>query len=297
MEAYQNRWQAVALLLPTVIAVGAFFYWPLVRAVQLSRQKTIGFGARTIEYGWQHFTMLATSPDFQYAVGASFAYAISVVVISMVLGLLVSFLIYRIKTYQSAYLVAAIFTYALSFAVTATLWKTLFNPSVGIFTEALRNALSIIGIHLNLDYTTNASWAWIFAVSAGVWKLIGYNVIFMVAALGNIPETINETMQLDGVGILRKLVFVYVPMISPTLAFLAIINTANSFFLTYPIIEVLQGGPSNTLNILIYDIYTTFSDGLTGRASAKSIVLFVIVGGLTAIQLWISDKFAHYGGA
>ncbi|MFB6250986.1 MAG: carbohydrate ABC transporter permease [Halobellus sp.] len=297
MEAYQKRLQAVGLLLPTVIAVGAFFYWPLVRAFQLSRQKTIGFGARSLEYGWKHFTTLATNPEFQYAVGASFAYAILVVGISMGVALLVSLLIYRIETYQSFYLVAAIFTYALSFAVTATVWKTLFNPSVGLFTEALRAALGFIGISLNLDYTTNPLWAWVFAVSGGVWKLIGYNVIFIIAALGNIPETINETMRLDGVGTMRKLVYVYVPMISPTLAFLAIINTANSFFLPYPIIEVLQGGPGGTVNILIYDVYTTFSDGLIGRASAKSLVLFVIVGGLTAIQLWASDRFAHYGGA
>jgi sn-glycerol 3-phosphate transport system permease protein len=297
MEAYQKKWQAVGLLVPTIVAVGAFFYWPLVRALQLSRQKTIGFGARSTEYGWQHFTTLATNPDFQYSVGASFAYAGIVVSISMVLGLLVSLLIYRMETYQSFYLVAAIFTYALSFAVTATLWKTLFNPSVGIFTETLRGVLGLVGISLNLDYTTNPLWAWVFVASGGVWKLIGYNIIFMVAALGNIPETINETMRLDGLGWVKKLLFVYVPMISPTLAFLAIVNTANSFFLTYPIIEVLQGGPSNTVNILIYDIYATFSDGLIGRASAKSIVLFVIVGGLTGIQLWISDKFAHYGGA
>ncbi|MFC7078563.1 carbohydrate ABC transporter permease [Haloarcula halophila] len=295
MQVYRNRIQGVLLLLPTLVVSLAFFYWPAWKTIQLSRVRTIG-GVQKIPNGWDHFTTLATSGSFQYSVLMSFVFAFIVVAGSMLIGLYLSYLIYRVSAGQTIYLVAAIFTYALSFAVTANIMDVLFNPTVGLFKEALTVATQAVGIQFAFDFTTNPLWAWIFATGATMWKMIGYNVIFMMAALSGIPESINETARIDGVGSFQLVTKVYIPMISPTLAFLAIVNTVNAFFLPFPVIQEISGGPSNTLNILIYDIWMTYNNSVIGLASAKSLVLFAIIGLLTAGQLYLSDRFAHYGG-
>ncbi|WP_276270841.1 carbohydrate ABC transporter permease [Haloarcula litorea] len=295
MQVYQNRLQGTLLLLPTIVVSIAFFYWPAWKTFRLSRVRTIG-GVQKIPNGWEHFTSLATSGAFHYSVAASFAFAIIVVVGSMIIGLYLSYLIYEVSTGQTVYLVAAIFTYALSFAVAANIMDVLFNPTVGLFKEFLVGVTGLVGVDFTFDYTTNPVWAWMFATGATMWKMIGYNVIFMIAALSGIPESINETARLDGVGTLRMVTRVYVPMISPTLGFLAIVNTVNAFFLPFPVIQEISGGPRNTLNIMIYDIWQTYNNSVIGLASAKSLVLFAIIGLLTALQLWLSDRFAHYGG-
>lgn len=295
MQVYRNRVQGVLLLVPTLVVSLAFFYWPAWKTFQLSRVRTIG-GIQKIPNGWGHFTSLATSGAFHYSVAMSFVFAFIVVAGSMLIGLYLSYLIYRVSAGQTIYLVAAIFTYALSFAVTANIMDVLFNPTVGLFKEALTVVTRAVGIRFAFDYTTNPLWAWIFATGSTMWKMIGYNVIFMMAALSGIPESINETARLDGVGTLRLITRVYIPMISPTLAFLAIVNTVNAFFLPFPVIQEIAGGPSNTLNILIYDIWQTYNNSVIGLASAKSLVLFAIIGLLTAGQLYLSDRFAHYGG-
>lgn len=295
MDVYQNRLQGAVLLLPTIAVSLVFFYWPAWKTIRLSRVQTVG-GIQKIPIGWEHFTSLATSGAFQYSVAMSFVFAIIVVAGSMLIALYVSYLIYEVSTGQSMYLVAAIFTYALSFAVTANIMDVLFNPTVGLFKAFLTAVIGTVGIEFTLDYTTNPVWAWMFATGSTMWKMVGYNVIFMIAALSGIPDSINETAQLDGVGPLRMIARVYVPMISPTLAFLAIVNTVNAFFLPFPVIQEISGGPSNTLNIMIYDIWQTYNNSVIGLASAKSLVLFGIIGLLTAFQLALSDRFAHYGG-
>jgi len=295
MDVYQNRLQGAVLLLPTVVVCLAFFYWPAWETIRLSRVRTIG-GIQKIPVGWEHFTTLATSGAFQYSVAMSFVFAFIVVAGSMLIALYLSYLINEVSAGQSIYLVAAIFTYALSFAVTANIMDVLFNPTVGLFAEVLTIATGAVGVDFAFDYTTNPLWAWIFATGSTMWKMVGYNVIFMVAALSGIPESINETARLDGVGSLQMIVRVYVPMISPTLAFLAIVNTVNAFFLPFPVVQEISGGPSNTLNIMIYDIWQSYNNSVIGLASAKSLVLFAIIGLLTAFQLLLSDRFAHYGG-
>ena len=137
-----------------------------------------------------------------------------------------------------------------------------------------------------------------FLAVAAIWKQIGYNVIFMIAAMNNVPDTLTETAALDGVGRLRRLVSVYVPIMTPTLFFLVVINTIYAFFSTFAFVDLLtSGGPSNATNILIFDLYQEgFSFFNFGVASAKSVVLFLVVGALMLVQFRVTDKYSYYGG-
>jgi sn-glycerol 3-phosphate transport system permease protein len=99
------------------------------------------------------------------------------------------------------------------------------------------------------------------------------------------------------VGTLRMLRRVYVPLISPTLVFLVVMNTIYSFFGSFALIDLTtQGGPTNATNLLIYKLFRdAFQFNNLGSASAQSVILFVIVAGLTYVQLRVSDRYAHYG--
>jgi sn-glycerol 3-phosphate transport system permease protein len=120
----------------------------------------------------------------------------------------------------------------------------------------------------------------------------------MIAAMNTIPDTLTETARLDGVSRLRRLVWVYVPMMTPTLFFLVIINTIYAFFSTFAYVDLLtSGGPANATNILIFDLYREgFSFFNFGVASSKSVVLFVVVGLLMLVQFRLTDKYSYYGG-
>lgn len=196
------------------------------------------------------------------------------------------------KAGASGYLLAAIWPYALPTAVAATILLFMLHPTLGIITHYLE---AVTGF--TFDWFTRGPLAFIVLVIVAVWKQLGYNIIFLVAALNNIPETLTESAQLDGVGRLTMLYRVYIPLISPTLTFLVVMNTIYAFFGTFPLVDLMtSGGPNNATNLLIFKLYRdAFEFNSLGQASAESTILFVIVSLLMYIQLRFSDRHAHYG--
>ena len=203
-------------------------------------------------------------------------------------------------------LVSAIWPYALPPAVAGFVFFFLLHPELGVFTRAIEPPYPGPGVltrpveALALDVNWFSSGPQAFALIAvvAVWKQVGYNVVFMSASMNNIPESLTETARLDGVVRLRRLLWVYVPIMSPTLAFLAVMNTIYAFFGTFAFIDVMtNGGPAGATNILIFDLYRDALQNFEfGMASAKSVVLFLVVGALMYVQFRVTEEYAYYGG-
>jgi len=295
MAVHENTFDstlgAYLLLLPTLVAIGAFLYYPSLQTLRLSFYKTFLFGQNTRFVGLANFAELLGSQTYLASVGLTFGFAAIVVAGSLLVGLFVAFLLYEVSDGQAAYLVAAIWPYALPTAVAGTVLLFLAHPSVGIYSHYLEAWFGI-----ELDWFTVGWQAFAVLAVAAVWKQVGYNVIFMLAALNNVPEALNEACELDGVETWRRLVRVYVPLMSPTLVFLVVINTIYAFFGSFALIDLMtQGGPTNATNLMIYQLYRdAFQFNNLGLASAESVILFVVVAGLTYVQLRVSDRYAHY---
>ena len=290
-EVFTNRLQAGVLLLPTMVVSLVFLYYPTVRAVGLSFYRA-SLARGDVFVGLENYRRLAGSSEYLRSVLISVLFAACVVVGVMAVALCISFLIHEIEVGKGLYLVAVIWPYALPPAVAGLVFLFIAHPNIGIFTSYIE----ALGVDVN--WFSNGPQAFVVVLTAAVWKQIGYNVIFMTAALGNVPESLTETAELDGVSRTQRLLRVYVPIISPTLVFLVIMNTIYGFFGTFAMVDLMtKGGPAGATNILIYDLYrTAFQFYEFGFASAKSVVLFVAVGLLMYGQFRLSDRYAYYGG-
>ncbi|MFC7239459.1 carbohydrate ABC transporter permease [Saliphagus sp. GCM10025317] len=291
-EIYNRSWGAYLLLLPTLVVSLVFLYYPAIRAGHLSLFETLRFGSVRVWTGLGNYQYLLTSSEYHSSIGITVLFSAIVIVGVMTISLVISYLIYEASVGQSSYLIAAIWPYALPPAVAGIVFFYIIHPSLGVLTTPIE---AVTGI--NVDWFTNGRQAFIIVTVAVIWKQIGYNVIFMIAALNNVPDALGEVADLDGVGKTTRLVRVYMPLISPTLIFLAVMNTIYAFFSTFAFIDVLtQGGPSGATNIMIYDLYrNAFEFNNHGLASAQSVILFLIVGILMYAQLRFSDRYAHYG--
>jgi len=290
-DVYENHWRAVGLLLPTVVVSLLFLYVPAARAVALSLSE-VGFGGTSTFVGLEHYRTLLASGDYHASVLVSVAFAAVVVVAVMTVALGLTFLIHEVDVGQSLYLVAAIWPYALPPAVAGLVFLFLAHPTLGVFTQPVE------ALGVDVDWFSNGLQAVVVLTVAAVWKQIGYNVIFMIAAMKNVPASLTETARLDGVGRLTRLLRVYVPIMSPTLFFLVVMNTIYAFFGTFAFVQVMtKGGPSGATNVLIFDLYrTAFQFYEFGLASAKSVLLFAVVGVLMYVQFRLTEEYAHYGG-
>jgi sn-glycerol 3-phosphate transport system permease protein len=290
-EVFANRLQAGALLLPTMVVSLVFLYYPTVRAVGLSFYRA-SLARDDVFVGLENYGRLVGSSEYLRSILISVLFAACIVVGVMVVGLYVSFLIHEVEVGKGLYLVSAIWPYALPPAVAGLVFLFIAHPTIGILT----GYIEALGVEVN--WFSNGPQAFLVVLVAAVWKQIGYNVIFMTAAMSNVPASLTETAKLDGVSRTRRLLQVYVPIMSPTLVFLVIINTIYGFFGTFAMVDLMtKGGPAGATNILIYDLWrTAFQFYDFGFASAKSVVLFATVGVLMYVQFRLSDRYAYYGG-
>ncbi len=291
-EIYDRSWLAYLLLLPTLVVSAVFLYYPAAQAINLSLYETLQFGTQRVWTGLGNYSYLLTSSDYHSSIVVTIAFSVIVIVGVMAISLVISYLIYEVSVGQSSYLIAAIWPYALPPAVAGIVFFYIIHPSLGVLTQPIQ---AIFGV--NIDWFTRGGQAFLVVTIAVIWKQIGYNVIFMIAALNNVPDALGEVADLDGVSRFQQLVRVYMPLISPTLIFLVVMNTIYAFFHTFAFIDILtQGGPGGATNIMIYDLYrNAFEFNNHGLASAQSVILFLVVGVLMYAQLRLSDKYAHYG--
>jgi sn-glycerol 3-phosphate transport system permease protein len=125
---------------------------------------------------------------------------------------------------------------------------------------------------------------------------VGYNFVFFLAALQSIPRPLTEAGAMDGAGVLRRMRDIQLPLIAPTLFFLIVINITDSFVDSFGIVDITTGGgPARATDLMVYKIYT---DGFQGKdyslAAAQSIVLMLLVIGLTFIQFRYIERRIHY---
>jgi sn-glycerol 3-phosphate transport system permease protein len=166
----------------------------------------------------------------------------------------------------------------------------MFSTSTGVVTYWLKQ----MGVHWN--HLLNGNDAMALVVMAAVWKQISYNFLFFLAGLNSIPKSLIEAAAIDGARPLRRFWTIQIPLLSPTLFFLLVINMVYAFFDTFAIIDATtQGGPGKDTATLVYRVYF---DGFRamdfGGSAAQSVVLMVIVIALTVVQFKFVEKKVNY---
>jgi sn-glycerol 3-phosphate transport system permease protein len=175
-------------------------------------------------------------------------------------------------------------------AVAGVLFLFLFNPNLGLFVFALRS------LGYNWNHALNGEQAMSLVIAAAAWRQISYNFLFFLAGLQSIPKSLIEAAAIDGAQPVRRFWTIIFPMLTPTTFFLLVMNLVYAFFDTFAIIhQVTMGGPGGATNIMVYKVYRDGFVGLDlGGSAAQSVVLMIIVIGLTVIQFRYIERKVHY---
>lgn len=280
-------------LFPTIAIFVIFLYWPAARTVWLGFYETQFFGQGGIWVGLDQYIDVLLWERYHNSVIVTFKFAVVSVIGTLGISILISFWIYRVKRFKTAYMVATIWPYAMPGAVAATVLLVLLHPSIGMISAPIEAITPF-----EWDWRTNGTQAFWVVVLGVLWYTLGFDIIFLLAAFHSIPESLNETAKLDGVPMWRMLYKVYLPMMAPTLLFLLVLNTIGGFFGGFAMVDlVTNGGPVQATNLMVYQLYTSgFTNFDIGSASVQSVYLFVIAVVLAIGQVVISDKRIHYGG-
>ncbi|MCA0317116.1 MAG: sn-glycerol-3-phosphate ABC transporter permease UgpA [Proteobacteria bacterium] len=279
-----------ALLLPQLIITLVFFYWPAAQAVRQSFLIEDAFGTSSQFVWFENYAHLFTNPDYYRSMLTTAVFSILVTVFSLSLSLLLAVQADKQIKAAGAYKTFLMWPYAVAPAVAGVLWLFMFQPSLGLVSQAIRS--------LGFDWnpTLNGNHALSLVVMAATWKQISYNFLFFLAGLQSIPKSVIEAAAIDGARPARRFWTIIFPLLSPTTFFLLVVNIVYVFFDTFGIIDsVTGGGPAQATTTLVYKV---FSDGRLGGdlggSAAQSVVLMILVIGMTAIQFRYIERKVQY---
>ena len=287
-----NNWKAYLYLLPTFVALFAFVYFPIYDSFRLSLNRVAPFGSDTIFVGFGNYSRLFQSPDFLNTVKVSLWFVVGTVPVGIVLAVIIGLLLsYPLKRLNWFYRTLIFVPVVISSAIGGVLFRLLYNPVVGFF----NHWLSLVGID-GPNWLNSKSWALVAVCITVVWRQLGFNVIISLAGIQNIDEQLYEAAKVDGASPLRRIRHVTLPMLSPTLFFLFIVNVITSLQAFGEINILTDGGPGEATTNLVYSVFVDAFVGTSfrGLASAQAFMLAMMIVFISYVQFKGLGKKVHY---
>ena len=272
-----------AMLLPTLLVLAVFAYYPLYRLVHFALYRPNRFGNGETYVGMRNITGVLGGEEFLSSLWITVKLLLYTVPLGVVLGTLLALAAHRrirgIKIFQTIFAS----TIATSAAIAAVIFYTLINPKIGRFGDVS---------WLSLSKSSSA----LFGVSLSLtWQNVGLTFVIVLAGLQAVPDQVIEASRLDGFGPIRRLFRVTLPLISPTLLFLMVILIVGAFQ-TFAQIEFLtNGGPAGSTETLVFKIFQRQSPASISEGSVMALGLFGLTFAVTMLQLVLLNKRVHYG--
>lgn len=280
----------VLLLLPQLTILLLFFFIPSLRALTQAFLFSDPFGNTVHFAGLENFTQLLASDSYRESVKVTVVFTLAQNVLTMLAALVLAFATDRIIRGRGLYKAIILLPYAIAPVVAGILWAFLFNPAVGPLATLLKSA------GFAWDPNRVGSDAMMLVIFAASWKHICYDYIFLLAGLLAIPQSLMEAAAVDGARPLKRFFTVGLPLLGPTVFFLAVMNFIYGFFEVFAIIDaVTRGGPAGSTNVLVYKVFT---DGFVnldlGSSAAQSVILMAFALLMTVLQFRYVERKVNY---
>ena len=281
----KNSFQAALYLLPAGLLFLVFFYWPLLQNAYLSLFSWNMVSPNMKFVGAENFSVIVASPELWKILLNTVLFVVIMLVLNFVLPYIYSFILGHVVTRWSSFYRSALFLPStLSLAVASILFLWIYNPLAG----PLQIILSWFSLEsprwFKEDYLV------IFAICTIIgWKVFGYNMIFMLAAMVAVPKELIEAAKLENASnwtIFRKIIL---PMTSSTAIYVFTITVVFGLqYVLVPVNMLTQGGPDQGSSNLVYIIYQyAFTFFQTGRSAAYAVITMVCY----LLFLFVKNKY------
>lgn len=289
---WRARWAYTFILVPILLFL-VFEFYPFLQALRFSVSKWDITGSVTFN-GLNNYRKLFSDPVFAKALWNTVRYSLVVVGGSLSLALFLAVLIFPLRRAAKTFYKMAFYLPAVaSLVVVALVWRWMYEPAFGL----LNYLFSLVGLG-PFGFLTSSSQALPSIMAVQIFSNpvigIGAAIILLLAALNSIPVDLYESAIIDGASAWQKFRYISFPLLRPTIVFLLVIGTVETFreFTSIYLMTstsssntLTGGGPFYSTTTVVYYIYVNaFLARQFGLASAMAIVLFIIILGLAVLQ-------------
>ena len=281
---------ALAYLSPSLLIFLAFVFIPLVRSLLLSMQRTDPIGRSMGFAGLMQYQRLLDNPQFLNSLQRTLLFVLYTVPATLVIALGLAVLGNMRLRNISIFRMIFSLTIAVSAATASLIFLYLYHPALGMFNYLL----SLVGLP-SVPWLTDVRTALPSVALVTVWLQLGLNTVILLAGMQGIPEELYESAMIDGAAGPAKFRHITLPLLSPTIFFLLVVDLLAAFQAFTQFNVLTKGGPINSTNVLVYSIYREFYfNGQYAYAAAQSMVLFAIMLVVTIVQFGVIERRVVY---
>jgi multiple sugar transport system permease protein len=277
-----ERWLAVALLLPTVVLLGLFIAYPFVKGVELSvTDAKVGVPGHFV--GLQNFEQVWNDGIFRVAVWNTCVYTAVTTVFKLALGLWLALLLnnnFKGKAFTRAFI---LLPFIIPTVLSTLAWKWMFDPTFSVINWLL---FRIGIIHSRINWLGEPTLALVSVMIVNVWRGVPFYAISLLAGLQTISPELHEAAAIDGARAWQRFRHVTWPLLLPVtlvIVLFSVIQTFADFQLVY---VLTGGGPANATQLFAtYAYQLGIGTGLLSQGATISLAVFPVLLVVVIIQL------------
>lgn len=278
--------EPLGFILPCILMLGVFVYYPLVQNVVYSFFRFSAFSPAKVFVGLENYRMLLKDGVVLTALRNNLRYAVVSVIIQVCWGLVLAAVLEdkSLRRVSPFFRTTFFLPVVISISVICLLFGFIYSPIDGI----LNNFLTLVGLGAWarpwLGSGKTSIWA---TIAVSQWQSVGYVMMLFIVAIQKIPEELYEAAEIDGAGKLRRFFVITLPQVKEMFFVTSVITVTGSFLVfNEPYILTKGGGPGTSSMTLAVHMYQSgFFKDMMGYASTIAVVIFLISAALSVVQL------------
>ena len=275
-------------LLPFMLFLIVFTIYPVINVFILSFKENYSYLRGTFDdWSLENYKEVLTDDKFKQSMINTFLYVLFVVPISTAIATFIAHLLNQkikgIAFFQTAFFMPMV----TSITAVGLIWRFMYNKKYGVFNYFL----SLFGVE-PIGWLTDSAWSLVALVIFGIWNILPFTIILLLAGMQNIDEMYYTAAKVDGAKPAKIFFRITVPLLSPTIFLVSIMNTISSFKVFSELFPLFNGKPGpyfNLYTVVYYIRYAMMEKRKYGYAAAAAVILFICIMIFTFIELLIKN--------
>lgn len=290
ITAMADKHAGLILSGPALLALALFVVVPFAMAIWSSftnqSVRTVMQPEHLRYTGLANYKELVRDPSFRQAFLNTVRFVVLAVPVQVALALFMAVIVNGSGLWRKIMRISFFLPVVTSMAVLSVVWSLLYNPSFGAFNSLLK--LAGLPAQPFLDSPAQAMPA---IVVMSVWQGVGFQMMVFLAGMQSIPAHLYEAAMIENANAWQRFTRITFPLLKNTTIFVVYVTTVFAFKLFVQPHLITRGGPQGSTRTLILMLYEeAFTNGRYGKASAISILFFMIVLAITLIQRRMMPK-------
>ena len=281
-------------LSPFLIFIIIFTLYPVINVFTISFKENYSYLRGTFKaFNLENYKYVLTDDKFTSGLKNTALYVLFVVPVSTAIALFFANLLNKKVRGSAIFQTAFFLPMVTSVTAVGLIWRLMYNQQYGI----INWLLSKFGIE-KIGWVTESRWSLLALIIFGTWNILPFTIIILLSGMQNINETYYTVARVDGAKPMRIFFRITVPLLSPTIFLVSIVNTITCFKVFSELYPLFYGKPGpyyNLYTVVYYIRYAMMEKRKYGYAAAAAVILFLCIFVVTLLELYLKKRMGRKG--